>query len=434
MDRQKMLVWNDPKTNKNRFYEVTQTGEAVTVRFGRVGDEGRVTEQGPIGDRGFARVVAAKLKKGYKEIAVVTSAGGGGKADLHRAAKSTLVANSDDPRLDALVKRLVESNAHEILKASGGKLQLQDGQITTPLGLLTEEAIREAQELLGRMEKDRHARDKYLSAYMTLVPQNVGRGRTWAESFLTTPQELSDQREFLKQLQQSLEFQEKQASATAGESYDDLFKYRITPVDDPEVIARLEERFRKTQSTHHSQRLQAAKLVNVYSFRDAAADEAFEKRAEELGNLMDGWHGTRAMNLLSIASKGLLTPRRANGLYTTGAMFGQGIYSSTVSTKALGYSDSGVWSSSRSDTHYLFDVGVALGWEYRPGVSTPATTDWNRILDGKVTDGKRGHRVFNSINVKAGYRQGGWSTLLNPETIVPSADQMQIRYLLEFKS
>lgn len=33
-NEQVMLIWNDPKTNKNKFYEVTRTGDYVEVRYG----------------------------------------------------------------------------------------------------------------------------------------------------------------------------------------------------------------------------------------------------------------------------------------------------------------------------------------------------------------------------------------------------------------
>ena len=36
MDQTKMLIWNDPSTNKNKFYEVTLAGGSVSVRYGRV--------------------------------------------------------------------------------------------------------------------------------------------------------------------------------------------------------------------------------------------------------------------------------------------------------------------------------------------------------------------------------------------------------------
>lgn len=427
-NEQIMLIWNDPKTNKNKFYEVTRNGDVVEVRYGRVGETGTTLQQGAIGQRGFDRIVRQKKNKGYKEALVVSNSGASTNVQLEKAAQSTLLANNSDPRLASLVSRLISVNAHEILKASGGKLQVEDGQIRTPLGLLTHGAIDEARRILTAVEKAPKQREKYLADYMTLVPQNVGRGRGWVETFLASKEDRDSQAAFLEQLEQSLDFANTQAEATSpAESYDDLFRYKILPVDDASVIKTLEANFKKSRNSKHGYSIYNSRLRNVYTFADAAAMTDFDERAAAIGNVVSTWHGTRAMNLLSIASKGLKSPRELKKLYTTGAMFGQGIYSSTCSTKALGYSDSGVWSSSKSNVHYLFATEVALGNTYKPGKSRPNSTNWDLILDGKVKDEKG--KAYNSIDVMPGF----WN-LLNPETIVPNASQMVIRYLLEFES
>lgn len=427
-NEQAMLIWTDPKTNKNKFYEVTRSGDSVRVRYGRVGETGTTLNQGLVGPRGFERIVNQKKRKGYKEASVVTNTSGSRNLNLEKAAQATLLADNSDPRLAALVTKLINVNAHEILKASGGKLQVEDGQIRTPLGLLTHSAIDEARRILTSVEQAPKQREKYLADYMTLVPQNVGRGRSWVETFLATKEDRDSQSTFLDQLEQSLDFASTQAEATSpAESYDDLFRYKITPVDAPKVIKTLQENFKRSRNRNHGYSIYNSSLKNVYTFADAAAMTAFDEKAAEIGNVVSTWHGTRAMNLLSIASKGLKSPREFKKLYTTGAMFGQGIYSSTCSTKALGYSDSGVWSASKSNVHYLFATEVALGNTYYPGRSKPTSTNWDSILDGKVKDASG--RPFNSIDVSPGF----WN-LLNPETIVPNASQMVIRYLLEFES
>ena len=427
-NEQVMLIWNDPKTNKNKFYEVTKSGEHVEVRYGRVGEAGKSFDQGLIGDRGFQRIIRQKKAKGYKEASVVTNPTAGRNESLQQAANATLLANNSDPRLAALVNRLVQVNAHEILQASGGKLQVEDGQIRTPLGLLTKNAIDEARGILTELERKPRDRAKVLGDYMTLVPQNVGRGRTWVDTFLATKDDLDAQSTFLDQLEQSLDFAKTQsAPKTATESYADLFRYKITPVDDEKLIQAIEKNFKDSRSKGHSYSIYNSRLKNVYTFVDATATEVFQAKADEIGNVVSTWHGTRAMNLLSIASKGLKSPRELKKLYTTGAMFGQGIYSSTCSTKALGYSDSGVWGGARGNTHYLFATEVALGNCYYPGKSKPDSTRWDNILDGKVKDSKG--NPYHSIDVAKGF----WS-LRNPETIVPNANQMVIRYLLELES
>lgn len=423
-----MLIWNDPKTNKNRFYSVTMDGDSVTVNFGRVGEPGRTIQQGMIGRHGYDRLVNSKLKKGYKKVDVLTSEGASKNANLREAAAKNLISSNSDPRLAALIDRLVSVNAHEIMKASGGKLEVQDGQIKTPLGLLTKTAIEDARTILAQIQAKPGRRQSLMQEYMTLVPQNVGRGRDWVDSFLATPDARDEQSEFLDQLEQSLDFSKQQLQASATEeTYDDLFKYKIRLLEDPAVFKKIDKRFRDTRNTMHSQRLYNSKIKNIYFFEDEEAIEKYEKTLADIGNPIQAWHGTRAMNLLSIASNGLKSPREMKNLYTTGAMFGQGIYASTCSTKSLGYSDSGIWSSSRSDTHYMFSLDVALGNAYRPGKNQYPRPNYDGILDGKVKDSKG--RRYHSIDVAA-----GTAGVYNPETIIPNSSQIAIRYLLELGS
>lgn len=421
------LIWNDPKTNKNRFYEVSLMGDSVSVRFGRVGEPGRTIPQGPIGRQGFDRLIAGKMKKGYKKIELASNINQGKQEVLRTAATKKLVSDATDPRLTALIDRLLKVNAHEILTASGGQLKVVDGQIATPLGLLTNSNIQKAYEILSRIEKNPRQRLTLLGEYMTLVPQAVGRRRTWIDTFLATTESINEQESFLQQLKQSLEFSSQQKAITEGtdDAIENLFRYRIQPVDDEEILKKVKAAFAATRNSYHGQRLYNSRVKNIYTFTDSQADDIFSAQAATLGNVIEGWHGTRAMNLLSIASKGLKNPREEKGLATTGSMFGRGIYSSVCSTKALGYSDSGVWGGSRSDTHYLFNVSVCLGETYVAGKSKPATKDWDSLLAGKAFGGK----VFNSITVEPGFQY-----IKNPETIVPNGKQLAIRYLLELTS
>lgn len=423
-----MLIWTDLGDNKNRFYSVVlNSDDTVVTRFGRVGEPGRTINLGRVGRSEFDKIIAKKLKKGYKKVLVADSAEGRQLDSLRTAARTTLIASETDQRLADLVDRLVSVNAHEITRASGGRLEVQDGQIRTPLGLLTQTAIDEARAILANIQSNPGRRQSLMGDYMSLVPQDVGRGREWVRTFLADRQQLDQQSNFLDQLEQSLDFARQQAQATTdSETYDDIFKYRIRLLEDTAVFKQLEKAFKDSRSTRHSSRLVSSRIKNIYVFEDADAVKTYEDTLTKIKNPIKAWHGTRAMNLLSIASNGLKSPREMKTLYTTGAMFGRGIYTSTCSTKSLGYSDSGIWGTSSSDTHYLFSVDVALGNAYRPGTSY-SHPNYDQILDGKVKDSKG--LPYHSIDVAAG--TGG---VYNPETIVPNSSQIAIRYLLELSS
>lgn len=423
---ERMLIWTDPINNKNKFYHVVlEESGRVTARYGRVGDTGKTVDTGEKDETGFNRVIRKKKNKGYKEARIADSSSSSAMSQtaLRDATQKTLLSKNSDPRLVALIDRLVAVNAHEIVSASGGKITANDGDVRTPLGLLTEDAIVDARNILNQLKK--HRTTKLLGEYMTLVPQNVGRNRDWVDHFLSHPDDILKQELFLTQLEQSLQFAKARSSAAANNtSYEDLFAYRIVPSDDRAVFDDLLKKFKNSRNKGHSKSLYYARLENVYEFTNPSATQEFDEISANLGNVVDAWHGTRAMNLLSIASRGLKSPREMTGLVTTGAMFGRGIYSSTCSTKALGYSDSGVWGGKATNQHFMFFTKVALGNTLVP---KSQSYDWERVLGRKYLDSSG--KPYDSISATSGYRN-----LRNPETIVPSANQMNLLYLLEFSS
>ena len=125
----------------------------------------------------------------------------------------------------------------------------------------------------------------------------------------------------------------------------------------------------------------------------------------------DLWHGTRASNLLSILKHGLVIPP-ANAAHCTGRMFGNGIYTSLQSTKALNYATD-FWNRSGAGGQrtFMFLCDVALGKVNKP----------------KTFGGGYPARGSNTTWVEPG--QGG---VLNHECIVYDTSQINLRYLAEF--
>jgi poly [ADP-ribose] polymerase 2/3/4 len=123
------------------------------------------------------------------------------------------------------------------------------------------------------------------------------------------------------------------------------------------------------------------------------------------------WHGTRSSNLLSILKNGLMIPK-ANAAHCTGRMFGDGIYTSLQSTKALNYATD-FWNKSGSANQrtFMFLCEVALGKMYEPtsrAVSFPKTGTNSTWVDA----GKCG--------------------VMNHECIVYDTAQINLKYLCEF--
>jgi poly [ADP-ribose] polymerase 2/3/4 len=141
-------------------------------------------------------------------------------------------------------------------------------------------------------------------------------------------------------------------------------------------------------------------------------NQAFDKKATEIGNVKLHWHGTRASNLLSILKQGLIIPP-VNAVQCTGRMFGNGIYGSEQSTKALNYATN-YWNQS-GDSHqrvYMLLCEFAMGKEYH-------------IKNNH--SGSLPMAGYDSTYVKPGF-----FNVINQESIVYDTAQVKIKYLCEF--
>lgn len=422
-----MLVCVDPGANANKFYSVTLAADGtVTSRYGRVGEDGKPGVSGN-GRAFYLSLISKKQRRGYNETAIAGSGSSaaslGAGAAAKKQARADLAGGSTDKRLTALVDRLVKVNAHEISLLSGGKITVRDGQVATPLGLLTVDAINEATVLLDRLAQKPTDHD-LLGRYLTLVPQSVGRGRDWTESFFSGSRTVDQQRTFLDQLRSSIEAAE--AADVDVKSDKRAFAYTLTPVDDAKVIRDIEKMFAATRNAKHVSA--GMRLTNVYATTSPASEAAFDKVAAEIGNVRRMWHGTRAHNLLSILATGLQVPGRNQGIHIAGRMFGDGIYFSDQSTKSLNYSRGGQWSVGVDSRCMMLLADVAMGHEYRPNLYPEGRGACNKALGGRWADPKTGKK-FNSVNVKA-----GTSGVLNHEAIVPGPKNVALRYLCEFES
>ncbi len=153
-------------------------------------------------------------------------------------------------------------------------------------------------------------------------------------------------------------------------------------------------------------------MTRLYEVEIGEMKRRFDDTAKTLGNVRsDLWHGTRASNLLSILKHGLMIPP-SNAAHCTGRMFGNGIYTSLQSTKALNYA-TGFWNrSGRSGQRsFMFLCDVALGKVHKP-----------RTFGG-------GYPVRGSNTTWVEPGQGG---VLNHECIVYDTSQINLRYLAEF--
>lgn len=386
----------------------------MSVRYGRVGVEGQRQIKGN-GERTFETCQRQKLAKGYRPVDVVVKDDSGRiRKSLSDVAQRDITGN--DPTLAGLIARLASINRHQLLAATGGQITIEDGIIKTPVGMITAQSIQAAQQLLGQIntlvQGGRTSTGDYarrLQDYLTLVPQKVPAKAGWAPDFFQGFTTIPAQSSLLDQLTASLD-----AMASRPVPIDEeepmpdarVFGYRLLPEHDPKTFKRIAKMFSASINKKHASA--SLSLKSVYRVDNLDVYQAYKGVRSRIGNEQRLWHGTRACNVLSILKAGLIIPKGGN--YTiTGRMFGDGLYFSDQSTKALNYSH-GYWGGSRQDNCFMFLCDVAMGRAHVP--KAPG-------------DGRR--PGYDSCFARAGK-----SGVINNEMIVYQTGQVNLRFLCEF--
>lgn len=432
--REKMLVKVSAAVNSNKFYHIMLTEDDVLVkRWGRVGSDGvTVTEAG--NEKAFNSIVRHKMTRGYKETAITAHNTPTNHENLNDVARKVLATDGfkGDPILEGLIDRLAKANSHDILQATGGLIKVDtNGVITTPLGLVSLESIAEATKVLKRMKRARGVeRVSLTEEYLTLVPQKVSSRRGWEASFCVDSDAYLKQQDLLTQLSSSIKWHEAeveaQSKALDGDvdieaKYKDLFSFHIGMVENrSKEFKQINRMFEKSKNSHHSG--YKLNLKRVFALESPGVDVEYSEVLSRLGNELQLWHGTQASNILSILRSGLFVPPMGSPNFgTSGRMFGDGVYLSNISSKSLGYTDSGYWKNSGGNNAFMFLADVAMGREFKPYRFDSASL--HKAHYGVDRFGK----PFNSINVK-----GGSCNVLNNEMIVWDTKQIKLSYLCEF--
>lgn len=416
-----MLLMNNAEGNNNKFYEMKlEDDDGVVIRYGRVGSTG-VTEHKGYGEATFEKVMKSKTKKGYRQVDIVvseggnqTSSNGGSLADI---AKRDIAKG--DTTLHALLDRLAQINRFQLLAASGGQIDIVDGEVKTALGVLVPLSSIDNAKLklvdLNRLVNAGDLGNEYVTTlqdYLTLVPQKVPHKRGWDKNFFSEFTTFQNQNDLLEQLENSVKnskpvVRDEEEAKTEVER---IFGYHLEVIGDGAEFDKINRFY--TGGINRVHVASNRKLEKIYRMVNDEKAKRYDEVAARLGNVKMLWHGTRAHNVLSILKGGLIIPPTVGGGYSiAGRMFGDGVYFSDQSTKSLNYS-AGYWGSGGAEKGNIFmlNARVAMGKEYTP--SRPI----QRCPDG-----------YDSI-----YAIGGKSGVQNNEMIVPNLDQFVLDYLCEF--
>ena len=409
------LIYVEVGANSNKVWRGSLKNDGTFIaEWGRIGNTlqhknhclGSVT----LARNKFERTKRQKLRKGYteaqlldqdfKQTTVITP------EELEAIARSQ-IKHGRDPRSKELIRYLVKSNIHQITSQTDITYNAATGGFTTPLGIVTPKAIAEARQYLIQIAAIRKS-NKYrlrqlLSKYLRLIPQALG--NKIDESQFCDSQEIQRQYEILNALD---------AAVTVDSPSQQVFECAINRVpgsttEGKKIFRQINQLYKSTINQNH---LAAKyKLRRIYELDIPSMRKAFTEKAKTIGNVKPHWHGTKASNLLSILKQGLIIPP-ADATQCTGRMFGNGIYGSEQSTKALNYATN-YWNPSGEDEERVFMLlcDFAMGKEYHP---------------------KGANRRFPVSGYDSTYVAPGKANTINQESVVYSIEQVNIKYLCEF--
>lgn len=409
------LIYVEVDENSNKVWKgsVYDDGSFV-AEWGRVGSKLQAQHY-PCGSVDLAakrleRMKRQKLNKGYTEARVVANDASQDttitQQDLEAIAASQ-IRYGEDARAKQLIKYLTEVNIHAIVSQTNISYNAATGSFRTPLGLVTRDAIAQARHCLEQIasppRKSDRALRKLVSQYLRLIPQKVS--TKLDASIFRDRQELQRQNELLDALDAAL-----MQTQPDSKIFDCSLRRVPGSTDEGRKTFRwLRQLYESSINPHHCSA--QYQLRRVYEIEIPTMQRAFALKSAQIGNIKLHWHGTKASNLLSILKQGLIIPP-SNAIQCTGRMFGNGIYGSEQSTKALNYATN-YWNASGDANQRVFMLlcEFAMGREYYPKPSA---------------------RTFPMTGYDSTYVQPGTANVINQESIVYHTDQVNIKYLCEF--
>ncbi|MBD2577756.1 WGR domain-containing protein [Oscillatoria sp. FACHB-1406] len=408
------LIYVEVAENSNKVWKGSAYNDGTFIaEWGRVGaqlqSQQKSYHSAKLALDKLEQMKQQKLNKGYTEAQVLADDGIDNQPtqqDLEAIAASQ-IRYGEDARAQQLIRYLTEVNIHEIVSQTNIAYNAATGNFRTPLGLVTRDAIAQARLYLEQMAAPPRKSDRLLrhlvSQYLRLIPQKVG--IRLDASIFRTKAELQRQKELLEALDTAL---------MQTEPNPKIFdcSLRRVPGSTPEgrsTFHQLRELYESTLNPHH---LTANyKLRRIYEIEIPSMQRAFAQKSSAIGNVKLHWHGTKASNLLSIFKGGLVIPP-SSAIQCTGRMFGNGIYGSEQSTKALNYATN-YWNASGSGNQRAFMLLCEFAM-------------------GKTFHLQKPKRSYPLPGFDSTYVRPGMANVINQESIVYDAAQVNIKYLCEF--
>lgn len=411
----------DPTVNSNKVWHgIAYSDGTFETRYGRIRTDANLAASRKTyyssteAANALERKRAEKLKKGYRDSAtfsgekVVCTASA---PDLSEIAATEIVGAEDQTTAD-LLKYLAQVNIHLITQSTSIRYNAANATFSTPLGILTPESVAKARYLLEQISTDKttaRRRELLVTDYFQLVPRDFGARIPPVSTLLIKEKQIRDESAILDALEASL------TSDAPTAAKEKTFSCRLVKVphwteEGKNTFRQVKKLYEATKNDGHTS--SKLKIVRLYEVEIDSMKARFDEAAKRLGNVReDLWHGTKASNLLSILRGGLIIPP-ASSAHCTGRMFGNGIYTSLQSTKALNYATD-FWNKSgaKNQRTFMFLCQAALGKIHQP---------------------KSSGRAFPVSGTNSTWVEAGTAGVRNHECIVYDTAQINLKYLAEF--
>jgi len=274
-----------------------------------------------------------------------------------------------------------------------------------------------------------HRLETLVEGYLSRIPQYVKNIRVldWI-----TPEWIEGQRDLLDALATAVTMTSAPKDGDGDGVIDKIpFRFTLAICDDKKELDRVNRLFTGTSNVHHAASY-GRRLSRLWTITDTELP-AWEARRKERGNVRELWHGTSDGNVLSILRTGLIVPPKNSSTHGyTGRLFGNGVYFSDQSTKALNYALNcapGQYGRNRDGAPLMFLANVVMG-NVCESKRDERCDDVVRRSNGKDPKG----RPYDTIFAKGGDCFMGYNNrVLNNEMIVRDTASITLTHLCEFQ-
>jgi len=328
-----------------------------------------------------------------------------------------VTTKSKNSEVSRILTQLAQENIHDILSKTSLKFS-KAGGLETELGPVTSGHIDNAKLLLNDLNplikrlndlSQDENNDLILTnnKYYSLIPRSFGQ-RISDDDLIKSPDKLKEEYELLDGLRAAIKL------GTFQNIDNSENKLEVGLLIMKSTIKKYKEIVNYFENSRNHNQLNAWKIKNIFTVSESKIrKDAFDKLSKKIGNVDELFHGSRSTNILSILVNGLIIPPSSAG-HCTGRMFGDGIYSSNCSTKALNYA-TGYWDGSSGHRNaFMFITKFAMG----------------NVQYCKTFNYGGAKPPYDSV-IGLTKKDGG--SLMNNEQIVYNIDQVSITHLIELE-